>query len=57
MQIDLEPQEIEQLIDALDTLKTKFAFIKKEGSYGERTAKLLAAEQLEQKLRSALSSQ
>lgn len=57
MQIDLESQEIEQLIEALDTLKTKFAFIKKEGSYAERTAKLLAADQLEHKLRSALPSQ
>ena len=37
--------------------EVRFAFIKKEGSYAERTAKLLAAEQLEQKLRSALSSQ
>lgn len=57
MQIDLEPPEIAQLIEAIDTLKTKFAFVKQEGSYAERTAKLLAADQLEQKLRSALSSQ
>lgn len=55
MQLDLEPHEIEQLIEALDTLKTKVAFIKKGGSYAERTAKLLAAEELEAKLRRALT--
>ena len=56
MQIDLTPAEIEQLIEALDCLKTKFAFIKKGASYAERTAKLLEAEAIEQKLRTALAS-
>jgi hypothetical protein len=55
MQLDLEPHEIEQLIEALDTLKTKVAFIKKGATYAERTAKLLAAEELEAKLRRALT--
>ena len=56
MQLDLEPHEINQLIEALDALKTKHAFIKKEATYEERTAKLLAAEELEAKLRQALQS-
>ena len=56
MQLDLESHEIEQLIEALDTLKTKFAFIKKGATYEERTAKLLAAEELEAKLLQALQS-
>jgi hypothetical protein len=54
MQLDLESHEFEQLIEALDTLKTKIAFIKKGAAYEERTAKLLAAEELEAKLRQAL---
>ena len=56
MQVDLEPAEIEQLIEALDTLKTKIAFIKKGATYAERTAKLQEAEALEAKLRTALAS-
>ena len=56
MQVDLAPAEIEQLIEALDTLKTKFAFVKKGGSYAERTAKLLEAEELEAKLRRSLTA-
>ena len=56
MQLTLEPHEIEQLIEALDALKTKYAFIKKGGAYEERTAKLLAAEELEAKLRQALKN-
>ena len=56
MQVDLAPAEIEQLIEALDTLKTKFAFVKKGGSYAERTAKLLEAEELEEKLRRSLTA-
>ncbi|WP_428307762.1 hypothetical protein [Lacipirellula sp.] len=54
MSLDLTSDEIEQLIEALDCLKTKFAFVKKGGSYAERTTKLLEAETLEQKLRAAL---
>jgi hypothetical protein len=54
MALELTPAEIEQLIEALDCLKTKFAFIKKGASYAERTAKLLEAEAIEQKLRAAL---
>lgn len=56
MQLNLEPHEIEQLIEALDALKTKFAFIKKGATYEQRTAKLLAAEELEAKLRQALKN-
>lgn len=56
MSLDLTAAEIEQLIEALDCLKTKFAFVKKVASYAERTAKLLEAEALEQKLRTALGS-
>ena len=55
MQIDLQPEEIESLIEALDCLKTKISF-KKGESYADKTAKLLKAEVLEQKLRSAQSS-
>ena len=55
MSLDFTPAEIEQLIEALDCLKTKFAFVKKGASYAERTAKLLEAEAIEQKLRAALS--
>ncbi len=54
MQVELEPDEIESLIEALDCLKTKFAFVK-GASYAERTAKLVKAEALEQKLRGALA--
>jgi hypothetical protein len=54
MPLDLTPAEIEQLIEALDCLKTKFAFVKKGATYAERTAKLLEAEAIEQKLRAAL---
>lgn len=53
MQVDLEPEDLESLIEALDCLKTKFAFVK-GSTYAERTEKLLKAEALEQKLRSAL---
>ncbi len=56
MQLDLEPHEIEQLIEALDTLKTKFAFIKKGATYAERTAKLREADELEAKLRRVLTA-
>ena len=55
MPLDLTAAEIEQLIEALDCLKTKFAFVKKGATYAERTAKLLEAEALEQKLRASLS--
>jgi hypothetical protein len=56
MQVDLAPAEIEQLIEALDTLKTKIAFIKKGGSYAERSVKLLEAEELEAKLRRVMAA-
>ena len=56
MQLDLAPAEIEQLIEALDTLKTKIAFIKKGATYAERTAKLMEAEELEAKLRHTLAA-
>lgn len=56
MQLDLALAEIEQLIEALDTLKTKFAFIKKGGSYAERTAKLMEVQELEAKLRRVMAA-
>ena len=56
MQVDLEAAEIESLIEALDCLKTKVAFVK-GASYAERTERLMKADELEQKLRAALPAQ
>lgn len=55
MHVELEPEEIESLIESLDCLKTKIAFVK-GASYAEKTAKIVKAEALEQKLRGALPS-
>ena len=55
MQVELEPEEIDSLIEALDCLKSKIAFVKGV-SYAEKTAKILKAEAIEQKLRQVLGS-
>jgi hypothetical protein len=49
MQVELEPEEIDSLIEALDCLKTKIAFVKGV-SYAEKTAKILKVEAIELKL-------
>ena len=54
MTIDLEPVEIESLIEALDCLKTKFAFAKGL-TRDEKTQKIVVAEALESKLRQSLA--
>ncbi len=53
MQVELDEDEINWLVEAIDCLKTKISFVKGD-SYAEKTAKLLKAEALEQKLRRAL---
>ena len=55
MQLQLEPGEIESIIEGLDCLKTKFAFAK-GASYAEKTEKIARAEAIELKLRQALTS-
>jgi hypothetical protein len=55
MLIDLEPEEIEALIEGLDYLKTKIAYTKGP-TYAEKTDKLLKAEALEQRLRTLLQA-
>jgi hypothetical protein len=55
MHVELEPEEIESLIESLDCLKTKIAFVK-GATYAEKTAKIVKAEALELKLRRALPS-
>jgi hypothetical protein len=55
MQLELEVHEIEMLIESLDCLKTKFAFVK-GASYAERTEQIVKADALEQKLRQALTT-
>jgi hypothetical protein len=51
MQVDLDPEEIEVLIEGLDYYKTKVAYVKGSGTYAEKTEKLKFAEVIEQKLR------
>ena len=55
MHVELAPEEIAMLIESLDCLKTKVAFVKGVG-YAERTERILQADALEQKLRLALPS-
>lgn len=55
MHIELDAEEINWLVEALDCLKTKISFVKGD-SYAEKTAKLLKADAIEQKLRRALPS-
>jgi len=52
MYVDLEPEEIEALLEGLDCLKTKIAYVK-GASYEEKTEKLVKAEALELKLHHA----
>ncbi len=54
MTVELESEEIESLIEALDCLKTKIAF-HKGATYGERTEWIVKADALELKLRQAQS--
>jgi hypothetical protein len=54
MHIDLDPEEIEALIEGLDYLKTKIAYTKGP-TYAEKTAELHKVEALEQKLRQLLA--
>jgi hypothetical protein len=49
MRLELEPDEIESLIEALDCLKTKIAFTKGLTS-SEKTERIIKAELLETKL-------
>jgi hypothetical protein len=52
MQVDLEPDEIETLIEGLDCYKTKVSFTKGR-TYAEKTEKLKWADEIEHKLRKA----
>jgi hypothetical protein len=53
MQVDLEAEEIESLIEALECLKIKISYVK-GATYTEKTEKLVNAEALELKLRTGL---
>jgi hypothetical protein len=55
MRVELLPQDIESLLEALDCLKTKIAFTKGFTS-AEKKDKLVQAEALEQKLLDTRSS-
>jgi hypothetical protein len=55
MQVDLQPDEIEMLIEGLDHYKTRIAFTK-GGDYAAKTAKLQKADDLADKLRAAAGS-
>ncbi len=52
MQIELEPEELDSILEGLDCLKTKIAFVK-GATYAEKTARLATVEALEQKVRRA----
>ncbi len=54
MDLELEPEEIQSLIESLDCLKTKIAFTKGT-SYAEKTERIVRIETLEMKLRQSLS--
>jgi hypothetical protein len=54
MQIDLEPNDVEVLLEGLDYVKTRIAFKKGGGSYDEKTARIRELDALEQKLRDVL---
>jgi len=55
MQVELQPDEIESLIEALDCLKTKIAFTKGL-TPAEKKEKIIEAESLEQKLQQSGST-
>ncbi len=54
MHVDLEPEEIETLLEGLEYLKIRIAYVK-GATYAEKTEKLVGAEALELKLRRAVS--
>lgn len=56
MQIDLEPNDVEVLLEGLDYVKTRIAFKKGVGSYEEKTARIRELDALERKLRDALAA-
>lgn len=56
MHVDLELEEIGTLIEGLDYLKTKIAYVKGP-TYTEKTEQLAKAEALKLKLRSALGGE
>jgi hypothetical protein len=56
MHVELEPDEIESLIEALDCLKTKIAFTKGFPA-AEKNEKIIRAEALELKLSNARLSE
>jgi len=53
MRLELEQEEVELLIEAIDCLKTKISF-KKGATYAEKTERLLKADALEEKIKAAL---
>ena len=55
MQVALDANEIEMLMEGLDCLKIKISCVK-GAAYAEKTEKLVKAEALELKLRSALAN-
>jgi hypothetical protein len=55
MHVELEPAEIETLIEGLDYVKTRISYAKR-GSYAEKTEMLLQVDDIEQKLRLAQSA-
>jgi hypothetical protein len=55
MHVELEPEEIEALIEGLDYLKTKIAYVKGP-TYAEKTERLQKVEAIEQKLRGGESA-
>jgi hypothetical protein len=56
MRVELEPNEIESLIEGLDCLKTKIAFTKGLTAI-EKNEKILKAEAIELKLSNCKSSE
>jgi hypothetical protein len=56
MQIELEAGDVEVLLEGLDYVKTRIAFKKGGGSYEEKTARIVALDALERKLRDALAA-
>jgi hypothetical protein len=57
MQIELEPSDVEVLLEGLDYVKTRIAFKKGGGSYEEKTARIRELDALEQNLRDVLAAQ
>jgi hypothetical protein len=57
MQLELEARDVEVLLEGLDYVKTRIAFKKGGGSYAEKTARIVALDELERKLRDALAGE